>query len=136
MTIILIFKLFKILWLILNLRKTYYVSENFSHFSILRGKYIKEKWLRSEKKNFVLPFWSLSLIKWCTAQNYGRINANFHCFGDLAVWLIFWFHKARLPKHWILNGASNKRKKRSAQVSHHHLNSSQHHQSSQMPPIL
>ena len=73
----------------------------------MERKYIKEKWLRSE--NFFFSLDSNLWKKWCTTQNYGRINADFHCFGDLAVWLIFWFHKARLPKHWILNGASNKK---------------------------
>lgn len=53
------------------------------------------------------------MLKWPIKKN-GKLSngsADFHCFGDLAVWLILWFHKARLPKHWILNGASNKKRR-------------------------
>ena len=30
----------------------------------------------------------------------GHNSDNFQSFGDLAVWLLLIFHKARLPKHW------------------------------------
>jgi hypothetical protein len=80
-----------------------------------REKKKKEKWLQMRKIHLSrkISFSALS------SNDDELVIADFHRFGDLAVWLPFKFHKARLPKHWICMAQATRRRRNEAFIIIH-----------------